>query len=147
MRGGVSAWVDWLMRGQPHLRFSMVSIWPLAADQVPAYERPPNLIDLRGKAAKESWNRVLADLAAGDAWSASTLGDLGPAAVEAVPALVAATSSPNSSLRRAAIEALGKIGGSSDAVKTALDAARKDPDVRLRRAAYESQALLGLLPK
>jgi polysaccharide biosynthesis protein PelF len=47
VRGGVSAWMDWLMRGQPHLRFSMVSIWPLASDQMPAYDRPPNLLDMR----------------------------------------------------------------------------------------------------
>ena len=47
VRGGVSAWVDWLMRGQPGLSFSMVSIWPLASGQAPAYEPPPNLVDLR----------------------------------------------------------------------------------------------------
>jgi polysaccharide biosynthesis protein PelF len=47
VRGGVSAWIDWLVRGQPHLSFSMVSIWPLPSGQAPAYEQPPNLIDLR----------------------------------------------------------------------------------------------------
>ena len=47
VRGGVSAWVDWLMRGQPHLSFSMISIWPLPTEQAPAYALPPNLVDLR----------------------------------------------------------------------------------------------------
>jgi polysaccharide biosynthesis protein PelF len=47
VRGGVSAWVDWLMRGQPHLSFSLVSIWPLPSDQTPAYDKPPNLLDSR----------------------------------------------------------------------------------------------------
>jgi polysaccharide biosynthesis protein PelF len=47
VRGGVSAWVDWLMRGQPHLSFSLVSIWPLPSEQAPAYDKPPNLVDAR----------------------------------------------------------------------------------------------------
>ena len=47
VRGGVSAWVDWLMRGQPNLSFSVVSIWPLPSDQSPAYDKPPNLVDAR----------------------------------------------------------------------------------------------------
>ena len=47
IRGGVSSWVDWLMRAQPHLSFSMIAIWPQQGDQVARYERPANLIDLR----------------------------------------------------------------------------------------------------
>jgi glycosyltransferase involved in cell wall biosynthesis len=47
VRGGVSAWVDWLMRAEPHLSFSMVAIWPQAADLETRYARPDNLVDLR----------------------------------------------------------------------------------------------------
>lgn len=42
--GGVSSWVDWLMRTQPHRTFSVVSI---VADNEPRklrYQRPPNMI-------------------------------------------------------------------------------------------------------
>jgi glycosyltransferase involved in cell wall biosynthesis len=47
VRGGVSAWVDWLMRALPQLSFSMVAIWPQETGQKPLYELPANLADLR----------------------------------------------------------------------------------------------------
>lgn len=41
--GGVSSWVDWLMRSQPDLSFSVVAI-SSGHDQLrPRYQRPPNL--------------------------------------------------------------------------------------------------------
>ena len=41
--GGVSAWIDWLMRTQPETSFAIVSLWPRAVPQQPRYTAPPNL--------------------------------------------------------------------------------------------------------
>jgi len=42
--GGVSAWVDWLMRTQKNLTFSVVAITSGHEQRRPRYERPPNLL-------------------------------------------------------------------------------------------------------
>ena len=42
--GGVSAWIDWLMRSQPQTRFSVVSLWPKPMGMKSRYQAPDNLI-------------------------------------------------------------------------------------------------------
>ncbi len=41
--GGVSSWIDWLMRQQPQTTFSVVSLWPRPTDQPPRYVLPENV--------------------------------------------------------------------------------------------------------
>ena len=40
--GGVSSWIDWLMKSQPDLTFSVVSLWPRPDGLAPRYQLPPN---------------------------------------------------------------------------------------------------------
>ena len=40
--GGVSSWIDWLMKSQPDLTFSVVSLWPRPDGHAPRYQLPPN---------------------------------------------------------------------------------------------------------
>lgn len=47
VQGGVAAWIDWLMRAQPQLTFSVVALWPRPARQAPRYARPDNVIAYR----------------------------------------------------------------------------------------------------
>lgn len=42
--GGVSAWIDWLMRSLPETRFKLVALWPRPMGLKPRYAPPPNLI-------------------------------------------------------------------------------------------------------
>ncbi len=42
--GGVSAWIDWLMRSQPATRFSVVSLWPKPMGLKSRYAAPDNLV-------------------------------------------------------------------------------------------------------
>ncbi len=44
--GGVSAWIDWLIRSQPKTRFSVVALWPRPMKTPPRYAHPPNLVYL-----------------------------------------------------------------------------------------------------
>ena len=44
--GGVSAWIDWLMRALPETRFSLVALWPRPMAMKARYARPPNLIGI-----------------------------------------------------------------------------------------------------
>lgn len=44
IQGGVAGWIDWLMRSQPHLTFSIVSLWPRPGEQRSRYQLPPNAI-------------------------------------------------------------------------------------------------------
>lgn len=41
--GGVSAWIDWLIRSQPATSFSIVTLWPRPTAQPPRYALPPNV--------------------------------------------------------------------------------------------------------
>ena len=41
--GGVSAWIDWLIRSQTETSFSIVALWPKPTDQPPRYALPPNV--------------------------------------------------------------------------------------------------------
>lgn len=42
--GGVSAWIDWLIRSQPQTTFSIVSLWPKPMGMKSRYQAPDNLI-------------------------------------------------------------------------------------------------------
>lgn len=42
--GGVSAWIDWLMRSQPETTFAVVSLWPRPMGLKSRYAPPPNLV-------------------------------------------------------------------------------------------------------
>ena len=44
--GGVSAWIDWLMKSQPETSFSIVALWPRPMKMKPRYAPPPNLVRL-----------------------------------------------------------------------------------------------------
>ena len=44
--GGVSAWIDWLIRSQPEISFSVVALWPRPTTQQPRYALPPNVAQL-----------------------------------------------------------------------------------------------------
>jgi len=45
--GGVSAWIDWLVRSQSDTSFSIVSLWPMPTKQQPRYALPPNVVSLQ----------------------------------------------------------------------------------------------------
>jgi polysaccharide biosynthesis protein PelF len=44
--GGVSAWIDWLMKSQPETSFSIVALWPRPMKMKPRYAPPPNMLHL-----------------------------------------------------------------------------------------------------
>ncbi len=44
--GGVSSWIDWLMRSQPETSFSVVALWPRPMTVPSRYAPPPNLVAL-----------------------------------------------------------------------------------------------------
>ena len=44
--GGVSSWIDWLIRSQPGLRFAIVALWPRPTTQAPRYALPDNVVGL-----------------------------------------------------------------------------------------------------
>ena len=44
--GGVSGWIDWLIRSQTESSFSVVALWPKPTDQAPRYALPPNVTAL-----------------------------------------------------------------------------------------------------
>jgi HEAT repeat protein len=81
--------------------------------------------------------------AAERAGSARTLGEIGPAARDAVAALSAALKDGDKDVRRSAAQALGDIGPASASGAGALTAALKDPDWHVRRAAAYALGRLG----
>jgi polysaccharide biosynthesis protein PelF len=46
MPGGVSAWIDWLMKSQPDTSFAVVALWPKPMKTKPRYAPPDNLVRL-----------------------------------------------------------------------------------------------------
>ncbi len=44
--GGVSTWLDWLMRSQPQTRFAVVAVVAAGQPRVPKYEFPTNMVAL-----------------------------------------------------------------------------------------------------
>jgi polysaccharide biosynthesis protein PelF len=45
--GGVSSWLDWLMKSLPETRFSIVSLWPRPMGLKSRYPAPPNLVEFQ----------------------------------------------------------------------------------------------------
>ncbi len=45
--GGVSGWIDWLIRTQPATRFSIVTLWPRPTTQAPRYQLPDNVVSFQ----------------------------------------------------------------------------------------------------
>jgi glycosyltransferase involved in cell wall biosynthesis len=45
--GGVSGWIDWLLRTEPATSFSVVSLWPRPDNQAARYALPPNVVSFR----------------------------------------------------------------------------------------------------
>ncbi len=81
--------------------------------------------------------------AAERAGSARTLGEIGPAAKDAVGDLGAALKDADKEVRRCAAQALGDIGPASASAAGALTAMLKDADWQVRRAAAYSLGRLG----
>jgi uncharacterized protein (TIGR03067 family) len=75
--------------------------------------------------------------------AAQKLGDLGPAAKPAVPALAAALKDPERWVRASAAEALGKIGPASRTAVPGLLTATRDPESLVRAAAGKALAGIG----
>ncbi|MHA6690746.1 GT4 family glycosyltransferase PelF [Devosia sp. A449] len=44
--GGVSTWIDWLIRAHPELTFTVLAILPSTPDSEPRYARPDNLLSI-----------------------------------------------------------------------------------------------------
>lgn len=44
--GGVSGWIDWLIRSQTEMSFQVVALWPKPTRQPPRYALPPNVTAL-----------------------------------------------------------------------------------------------------
>ncbi len=44
--GGVSSWIDWLIRSQTETSFSIVALWPKPTSQPPRFALPPNVVAL-----------------------------------------------------------------------------------------------------
>jgi polysaccharide biosynthesis protein PelF len=42
--GGVSSWIDWLIRTQPNTTFTVVSLWPKPGTDLPRYRMPDNVV-------------------------------------------------------------------------------------------------------
>lgn len=75
--------------------------------------------------------------------AADVLGDLGPAAANAVPNLVKALEDPDAAVRRFAVEALGTTGQALDGAPHGIAALLSDPDLDVRRQAALALARLG----
>ncbi|MBO0343966.1 GT4 family glycosyltransferase PelF [Roseibium sp. CAU 1637] len=53
VRGGVSSWIDWLIRSQPELTFSVVSLFPDDEARPVPYKVPDNLVSFQHVALQE----------------------------------------------------------------------------------------------
>jgi polysaccharide biosynthesis protein PelF len=87
--GGVSGWIDWLIRTQPGLSFSVVSLWPTPEGTHPRYAMPDNAISFQPL--------YLQDF--GDA----------PRSREVVPDIVQLTRALDQFMRRGGVDALGTV--------------------------------------
>ena len=45
--GGVSSWIDWLIKTQPETKFSIVALWPRPTTQPPRYQLPANVVSFQ----------------------------------------------------------------------------------------------------
>jgi HEAT repeat protein len=75
--------------------------------------------------------------------AARILGELGPAAKDAVPDLQAALGDPDKEVRRNAARSLGDIGKASKPAVAALGKALKDQDPQVRQAAAYALGRIG----
>lgn len=76
--------------------------------------------------------------------AADLLGNIGPAAAAAVPALAeAGANDPDLQVRKAAILSLGRVGGQGESAVQALIGLLEDGNVSIRKTALESLAQLG----
>ena len=57
VQGGVAAWIDWLMRSQPDLSFSIVALWPRPGGLTPRYQLPPNAVQYQDLYLQDFGNR------------------------------------------------------------------------------------------
>jgi glycosyltransferase involved in cell wall biosynthesis len=62
--GGVSAWIDWLMRTQADKTFTVVALWPRPTSQPPRYQLPPNVLRLEHCYLQDFGGRPLSRLSA-----------------------------------------------------------------------------------
>lgn len=113
------------------LALGTVLLASAAAAQDRGAEVPGLLITLKSEKAAER------------AGSARTLGEIGPAAKDAVADLTAALKDGDKEVRRSTAQALGDIGPASASAGGALTAALKDADWQVRRAAAYSLGRLG----
>lgn len=103
--GGVSSWIDWLIRSQPDLTFSVLSIQPTFPTTKPHYARPENLraihhvcLDSKEMGRRHAWPTMSPH------WFAQTLGSIFQGGdMEAFKALLTRLGPPN---HRAKLETL-----------------------------------------
>ena len=135
--------ISWKWRCAASLAVSLtlgaVSTTAVAQPQRPTYARRSLaewLGDLADKSSQDSEDKRRR--------AAYALGQMGPAAQEAVGALIATVKDPHMEPRWYAVDALGRIGGGAD-VARAIAAALEDRenDVYVRRAAVKSLGRLG----
>jgi glycosyltransferase involved in cell wall biosynthesis len=76
--GGVSAWIDWLIRSQPATTFAIVSLWPRPVATAPRYALPDNVTALHHLYLQDFGRRPARSKLAGEAVNqlAETLGDM-----------------------------------------------------------------------
>lgn len=72
VQGGVAAWIDWLMRSQPDLSFSIVALWPRPGGQTPRYRLPSNAVHYQDLYLQDFGNRPRLNI--------KLPGDIGPLA-------------------------------------------------------------------
>ena len=77
------------------------------------------------------------------AGAARSLGEIGPAAKDAVPGLIDVLKDPERDVRQCAAKALGEIGTASAPAASALAAVLGDRDWQVRRAAAEALGRIG----
>jgi HEAT repeat protein len=95
------------------------------------------------KDVKELLVTLKSEKVAERAAAARILGELGPAAKEAVPDLQAALADPDKDVRRCAARSLGDIGKASKPAVPALGKTLKDPDAPVRQASAYALGRIG----
>jgi HEAT repeat protein len=104
---------------------------PVLAQQDPSKDVQELLVTLKSEKAAER------------AAAARILGELGPAAKDAVPGLQAALGDPDRDVRRNAARSLGDIGNASKPAVAALGKALKDNDPQVRQASAYALGRIG----
>jgi HEAT repeat protein/WD40 repeat protein len=123
---------------RPHALVILVMGLRLVAGPVSAAEPQPG----QRRSSDKDVRQLIADLKV-SYWpdrsrAAEALGELGPAAISAVPALIGALADQEVFVRSYAARALGKIGGGAKATMAALIRALRDRDPLVRAEAAEA---------